>query len=1126
VSGCAKAVAGLGLGVLVAVLLVGWRLASGPVSIGFLTPYVQAALNDVQQGTFNVTVEDTILTWAGWQRTLDIRVVNVQVKSPHNGAVVATIPEVSVSLSVPALLKGVVAPRSIEFFGPTLKVQRYTDGRFAFGFEGAQQGSDDLVSGLLSVMLQKADSRRPLSYLQRINVVAGEITFQDQALGTTWHAPSADGQFVRTEEGLRAELDMNLRAGDQLSSVSIVGSYAVDLKRTDIGISFSDMTPSSFSDLSSQMNGLQAFDLPLSGTVTASINSDGGVEGVGFDLASASSGHLALPVQMASDIGALGWAQRMAVESLSVRGRYLGAGKRVDIDHFDIKPKAGESVYLPSPIDHNVSFDTLKTQFSYLGKSGAFDVKELTLELGKTFGGTEVSLFGSVSKTKDGSRDLNITGVAEKVRFDDLTKLWPKGIATDARKWVLSSLSKGVADKASLDAELQIDEKGAVNLKTLSGEMTAHGVDVRYIDTMPKVKDARGHATFNKDRFDITVESGQSDGGLSITAGKINLVKLQEDMQWAEIDLNIQGPIPAALKLIDSEPLGFASSLGIKPETGQGMAVSKISLRIPLKNDLLAKEVEATATAQLVDAGIEGVVFEKDISKGKLSLVVDANGLSVNGEAHLGDVPVEMKWNHDFRKNALFTDRYELSGHIENVLNISSLGIQVPEVLSRYMSGGTQVNVNYTELNNGRQSLSARIDLADVVLSAPQLGWSKPQGVPGTAALELRLNQGLPSEIPKFSISAPNMDIAGSASFLTNGKLERVDLQTLRSNLTDVAGSLTPLKSGAWEVVLRGESLDASVLWDELLGLKGNTPPTQETDKTASQDNHLVVNAAVDIHSLLVSKNHVIHDFIGSVYRDRGVWRKVDISGVVGKSGAVELMLDTAKDGLRYLSITSNDAGSTLKTLGLHDNILGGDFDLKAAYTKPHAVSPLEGVVKLRDYAMIEAPAFAKLIGVMSLTGILDALQGDGLNFDVLNLPFKLENGVLEMTQARASGPTIGVTASGKVDMANKILDLEGTVVPAYAINALLGKIPLIGKLFSGNEEGGGLFAATYTMKGQGKNVDITVNPLSVLAPGALRNIFTGTKKAKEMSKPTPMPAAPILRPVPVVPNLVPAPKP
>jgi len=1099
---------------LVALLLVSWRLSSGPVSIAFLTPYMKAALEDANQGAFDISVGDTILTWAGWKRALDIRVVNVQSKLP-SGDVVATIPEVSISLSVKALLKGVVAPRSIEFLGPRFTVQRDKDGHFALGLDNTTQGSDNFVNSMLIVMLEKPDPLRPLSYLKYVSVEKGEITYEDKTLDTTWFSPSATAKFMRVEDGLEAQLDLDVLVGDNLSTVTVEGTYSASGKRTDLGVSFDGITPSEFSTMSDHLKILSALDLPLAGTLTLSVQENGQVEGIGFDL-TGTRGHVALPVALAESMGTLGWAQRIAVSDVALSGRYEGAKDLLDISQFNLTAQPGETVYLPAPLDHKLPIDTLTARLTYLGTSGQLDVEDLTFGFGKAFGGLQASVSGIVITDFLGGLTVNAKGLAKNVRYDDLPKLWPKDLGVDVRNWVLESLTKGVADTAALDVSLDVDAEKAVQVRTLSGEITSHGLEVNYISTMPRVHNARGHASFNLDRFDITIDSGTSDGDLKINSGTVALVKLQEDMQWAEIKLDIDGPVTSGLKLIDSEPLRFASDLGLKPETAQGKARANVSLRIPLKNDLLATEVEAVVSAKLTEAGIQGVVFDKSISQGELDLVVNNDGLTVGGKALLGEVPVQMKWNHDFRPNALFTDRYEVSGYIENVLNLGSLGLEVPDILSRYMQGGAEVNINHTKLNNGRQSLSARLDLANVVLVAPEFGWEKASGVPGTAVLEMRIDQDVLSEIPKFSVEAPDMDVSGSVSFLKDGTLERVSLDTMRSNLTDVAGSITPLDDGTWEVVLRGESLDARVLWDELLG-KGKAEPaakpsSEATDTPAadtSHDSKLFVNAAVDIRSVLISKGHVVHDLIGTVYRDRGLWRKLDISGVVGKNGTVELMLDTATDGLRYLSISSDDAGATLKTLGLHDNILGGEFDLKAAYTNPGKDTPLEGVVKVHDYAMIEAPTFAKLIGVMSLTGILDALQGDGLNFDILEAPFKLENGVLNLTQARASGPTIGVTASGTVDMGNQVLDLQGTVVPAYAINALLGKIPLIGKLFTGGEAGGGLFAATYTMKGQGENVDVSVNPLSVLAPGVLRNIFTGTPKVDEIQtapQPAPQP--------------------
>jgi hypothetical protein len=64
-----------------------------------------------------------------------------------------------------------------------------------------------------------------------------------------------------------------------------------------------------------------------------------------------------------------------------------------------------------------------------------------------------------------------------------------------------------------------------------------------------------------------------------------------------------------------------------------------------------------------------------------------------------------------------------------------------------------------------------------------------------------------------------------------------------------------------------------------------------------------------------------------------------------------------------------------------------------------------------------------------------------------------------------------------------------GTLVPAYTINSVLGEIPLIGTLLVGRK-GEGIFALTYGISGSVEEPVITVNPLSALAPGFLRNFF------------------------------------
>ena len=1093
-------IGGLGVGLLVAVLLVAWRLASGPVSIGFLTPYIESALAEVHKGSVKLAVDDTILTWAGWERTLDIRIVNLRTSLP-SGEEIATVPEVSISLSAQALMQGAIAPRSVEFFGPRFRVVRHEGGHFALGFEGAQEGSNDFVASMILLMLQDPDPHQAMSFLKRISIVAGEITYEDRALGTTWQAPSADAQFTRVEGGLEAELDLDLKAGDKLAAVSVLGTYSLAGKRIDLGVNFDKVTPADFASLSPKMDVLGAVDVPLSGTITLSMEQSGRVEGIGFDL-SGEQGNVSLPVPVAAKLDALAWAQRRAVSGLRIVGRYEGGAQTLDISELNLALKDGEAIYVPAPVDHEMPLKSIAAGLSYSMQTGRLLVKDMQVTLGGARRGTPSGPVANITATIDGlvspSQGLAVdfTGSVADVAFNDLQYYWPERLGVDARTWVIPNLRDGVADSASISLALRPGHDGGVKLASVAGEVHAHGLTVDYLSPMPPVKNAVGSATFNENRFDINVEGGDGYDGLKIMGGQIALLKLQHELPEAEIALDVLGPVQAALALIDHKPLGFASDLGIKPESADGTVAAHVKMQLPLKADLLAADVVAEAHARISGASIKGALFQKDLVEGDLDLSVTNDALVLKGDAGLGGVPVQLVWNHDFRTAALFRDRYELSGVIKDVLHLDALGIEVPDILSRYISGGAEANVNYTELADGRQSLSARVDLANVTLAAPELGWAKPVGVPGTAVLEFRLKEGLPQDIPKFEVSAPDMDISGSATFLSNGKLERIDLDTMRSGNTDVSGSLTPAERGAWELVLRGESLDASLLWDEMLGIR-KVPPRQKLN-----DEALMLSVAVDIHSLMIRKDRVMTDLIGTVYREKGVWRKIDVTGGVG-DGGIELLLDIDTDGLRYLSIGSNDAGAALRTLDLYDNILGGTLDLKAAYTDPGKDAPLQGVLKVKNYAMIDAPAFAELIGVMSLTGVLDALQGEGLNFDIFEAPFKLAHGVLELSDSRASGPTIGVTASGTVDMDNKLMDIKGTVVPAYAINALLGKIPIIGELFTGPEKGGGLFAATYTMKGTAQNVKITVNPLSALAPGALRGIFTGSGKEKDIPEKT-----------------------
>ena len=1095
-------VGGLGVGLFIAILLTAWRLSSGPVSLAFLTPYLEAAVNDVQESETRVTIDDTILTWAGWKRTLDIRVINARTFS-KSGDEIATFPQISVSLSAKALLRGTIAPRSIEFFGPALLMVRYGDGNYDLGIDSAAEGSAGMIEQLLAVLLLEPDSDRPMSYLSRISVVAAEVTYIDNALGVTWHAPVADAQVRRLATGLHAELNLDLDVGGELAEVSILGEFDKSAERMDFGITVDKINPARFATLSNELESLSALDIPISGTFTVSVTSGGKVEGVGFNL-EGDEGYFSFPVPMASKMGLLGWAQRLSVDKFKAAGRFEGDSKSLTLDNLDVHLAKGGALYLPRPMDYALPVVGFNAKGKYLGGDNRLELERLELDLNGPKATIQANIAGLASMASVAtiapatttpeapqapepgaapSLSVQLSGAIENVAIDELGHYWPKTIAPLPRAWALENLSGGRASRAEIGIALVSDARGT-RIQSLEGKVAAEGLRVDYFSPMPPATGVAGTATFDAQRLDITLLKASRGQGLSLKSGRLSFLGLDKVDQDADFTLEVEGGIPDFLELINSEPFRFADDIGIKPGDAKGYAISTLDLKFPLSRDLNLADIHATATSDLTGATFGKILFERDLTDGELKLTANKNFLTVVGKASLGGVPVVTDWVHDLSEDALFKDKYKIIGDIKSVLHLRDLGIAIPDVIGRYIAGGALANINYTVFGDDTGALSTRIDLGGVALAAPELGWSKARNVPASAGLELKLNGLIPLEITSFDVTAPGLVLRGSAMFRENGDLDVLTLKEAKTGRTSVSGSLVPLAEGSWEASLIGDSFDASILWDDFLGV-GRKLPDKGMDET-----DITLTVAADVRKLWLGENRAINDFIGTVYRQGKVWRKIDIEGRVGESSAMQLRLNTRNNNQRQLEIHSNNAGESLRALNFYDNVLGGDLMLRAQFANIEKDAPIDGRIIVRDYALREAPALAELIGVLSMTVLLDALKGEGLNFDLLDFPFTLKKGVLTIKDARTSGPSLGLTGSGTADLRGKALDVEGTVVPAYAVNAVLGNIPIIGPMLTGPEKGSGIFAATYTMKGQGGNVKIDVNPLSALAPGFIRRLF------------------------------------
>jgi hypothetical protein len=298
-------------------------------------------------------------------------------------------------------------------------------------------------------------------------------------------------------------------------------------------------------------------------------------------------------------------------------------------------------------------------------------------------------------------------------------------------------------------------------------------------------------------------------------------------------------------------------------------------------------------------------------------------------------------------------------------------------------------------------------------------------------------------------------------------------------------GFLTaPAAGQAWAADFSGPSLDISGIV--------NPPPSAQAAapaRPAPPPSGPLWTANLRFANLILA-NKSAPGLKNLVFAGRGQGGTLLQASAVAWGGAPVRLLVTPETGAldpQAVDVSTDDGGFLLRALGRFDNVDGGTL-LLAATARDDGT---DGVVRLTTFRLMHAPGFAKVLQAISIYGAGAAASGPGVAFDQLVAPFGLVGQTLTLKGARAFSSSLGFTASGTVDVETGQAKLSTTIIPAYAINALPGKIPVVGKLFS-PEQGGGLFAVRARISGKLDDPKVSVNPLSALTPGALRDVFGG----------------------------------
>ncbi len=1011
-------------GAVILAALLSWRLAGEPVSLAFLTPYLQDALR-AEDGSFRFELEDTVLTWAGWERTLDIRLIDVKAVGPE-GDILAAIPEMSVSLSVRAMLRGIIAPTSIDVLRPRIDILLSREGEFELDL-GEGEG-DDILHRVLTDLLAPPNSERSMGYLTRVSILNSSVVVDDRRLETIWWANNTDIILTRNKTGIRGEVALDLDvSGDKQGATSEAGAderqeahfdlefaYDTTAGRVDLGASFSEINPGLLAARAELLAPLRHATLPVSGTLTVSMDLDGRIPFFGFDLSGA-AGKLVVPGL---------YDDGVAVQQAALRGRFENDMAKLFFDDIFI------------------------------------DV-----------GGTTLSASGQLLPDGEDAQ-LHVEAVLNHFLFDEFERYWPKSLGGPSRGWVTQHVSLGAIEetKATFLVHLPGGDFSAVNMKSVTGKMGFSGLSVDFLSPMPPASELTGTAIFTHNRIDFDISSGHI-GALAIEDSIVNLWDLDTDIEKARVEAMVRGTARDLLSILDEEPLGAARYLDIDPQKVGGEMVGRAVFDFPLRTDLDMPMVTISAAANLVDVTLPGLVQGKDVTQGDLSIKATKKTMDIEGSAVFEGVPAQLAGIEHFTDDAPFISRYTVKATLDEDAR-RRLDLDTRP----YLTGPVGVELIWTELDGSRGDLSIAANLNTASLDLALLEWTKPPGSPGTARVSLALEDQRLTKMRSFSIAAEDLDVGGKAVFTPDGKeLQNITFDRLKTGRNDFKSTVGFRSDGGYDITLSGSALDVSHLFDEDDPDEKPLPP---------------LSLSLHVDRLWVKPEGGFDGVSGLLQSQDDFWRTIFLDAGIGGEGHVVFRI--LPEGLnRRLTLTSNNAGELLRRLDFYPNMENGALELSGKIDDSKESRPFSGDLEISNYAIIKAPALARMLTLASLSGIAAQMKGEeGISFEKFSAPFSYENKLVRIHDGGAFGSSVGITFKGVLDFAKDVSELDGTLVPAYLLNSIWGEIPILGQLLTGEEKGGGMFAATFHTSGSIGHPDISINPLAVLTPGVLRNLF------------------------------------
>jgi ethanolamine utilization protein EutQ (cupin superfamily) len=679
---------------------------------------------------------------------------------------------------------------------------------------------------------------------------------------------------------------------------------------------------------------------------------------------------------------------------------------------------------------------------------------------------------------------LRIKAHSDTLSVASIKQLWPYWIAKKQRTWVLDNLTNGTVRNAEMDINLAAgripDHPGPLIFR--KGELhigfDAEDTSIRFSNTMPASRKTDGH--FVIDDRDVRIDI--KDGEIALPSGKVvkgggGIFEIadtaQKPLMATLSNLIVSGEASALAELSAYKPINAMSRVPFAAKDISGNAEANLNVTFGLEKEQKPPPPVFDVTVDLDKVSLLKTIENRKVTNVDATLTVDPQSAVLKGKAEINGIGVNVSMTEPVVKGSDIARQWLIEGNVTR-----DEIVKMAPSLASYVSGDVGVRME----KSGDEGQKAKIDLTSTSLSIPFIGWRKGPGIPATAEFTLVERDGQ-TDIRDLEFDGDGFGAKGSVTLdkrgLVSAKFSRVKFANSDSFALNLAR-----KSGGLSIEVSGESIDLRPFLDKIKSPDAATSASTDSDSKAANTIIATIGRATGYNKESLSS------VILKLSTAKGKVQTLNFSGVTRSGQAVVIKRDETAGSI---DITAGDAGAVARFTDLYHNMDGGLLNVSL---RRQSVSSWEGTLDIRNFELVNEQRLKSIVSARN--GADGRSLSDAVNTDINTSSQKFRRGfarvmldgkVVKVDNGIVRGDQVGATFQGTVRDARGRTEMTGTFMPAYGLNSLFGQLPLIGNIL-GNGRDRGLLGITFKLEGPFDHPKLTVNPLSLIAPGVFRNIF------------------------------------